>query len=135
MSEKLAAAVKSYLRIFQNYSRDFYKTLANERLPKAQKFIDDSFHIWAVREAQALVTKAEASFLEARRCSIEAKERLEAQQLLLKDARKKLDRCPREDVNYLTLVSEEHSILIQEQTLRKLCEKNEQKERWKGEER
>eukprot|EP00794_Sanderia_malayensis_P017364 gene17364-19101_t len=129
MPQKLLTSLKNGLKFSQEYSKVFYKDFVSVRLRKTQKLIDDTFHISAVQEAQVFVSKAEQDFLEARRLSNEGKDKLEAQQLALKDARKSLDRCPREDANYLSLVSKEHSILIEEQKLRKDCEKNEQSER------
>lgn len=95
----------------------------------AQKRLDTFFSITEVRDAQLIVNNVEQEFLEARRLANKMKQELADVRISLEDARKTLDRCPRDSENFLKHVAEEHSIINKERRVRSEYETREKKER------
>ena len=94
-----------------------------------QKRFDTLFSITEVREAQLIVNNVEQEFLEARRLANQMKQKLADVRISLEEARKTLDRCPRDSENFLRHVAEEHTIINKERRIRSEYEAKEQRER------
>ena len=94
-----------------------------------QRQLDSFFSITEVRDAQMIVTNVEKEFLEARRVASKMKQELADVRVSLEEARKTLDRCPRDSENFLRHVAEEHAIINKERKVRSEYETKEQKER------
>ena len=103
---------------------------AGARVSAFQKEIDDFFKITDVKEAQSTVTDSEKKFLEARNLARQSKKELEQSEQLLQEARKKVDRCPRDDSEkYLACVSEERAVWVKVQDIKKANQEFEHAER------
>ena len=99
------------------------------KLQNLQKQLDDLFSVTEVRDAQLIVNNVEKEFLEARSLAQKIKKELAEVRISLEDARKTLDRCPRDSENFLKHVAEEHAIINKEKRIRSEYEVKEQKER------
>ena len=102
---------------------------AKVKLSGVQKSLDEFFKIKDVTEAQLVVTDTEKQFLEARRLSRKAMKDLSDAEVSLEEARKKLDRCPRENENFYKYFSEEHELFMNKKKLKVAHEASEQLER------
>ena len=102
---------------------------AKIKLSGVQKSLDEFFKIKDVTEAQMVVTDTEKKFLEARKLSRKAMKDLSDAEISLEEARKKLDRCPRENENFYKYFSEEHEIFMNKKKLKIAHEASEQLER------
>ena len=91
--------------------------------------VDNFFGVTEVKTAQETVRKAEEGFLLARQQTQDAKLNLDERQQSLKEMRKKLDRCQRDDEHYLQYVTEEHQLLMDEKKFKRLYEQLEEAER------
>ena len=94
-----------------------------------QRQLDSVFGITEVRDAQMIVNNVEKDFLEARRVASKMKQELADVRVSLEEARKTLDRCPRDSENFLRHVAEEHVIINKERRVRSEYETKELKER------
>lgn len=132
MNEKLSKAIINNSRIIGVKTSSLFRigvsSIANN-LSKLQRNVDQFFEITEVKQAQGIVAAAENKFLDARKASFDAEKELEDKRAALREARKKLDRCSRQDVNFLTFVAEEHAVVIEEERLGKMHERKEQIER------
>lgn len=90
---------------------------------------DDLLGISAVREAQTKVREAEDSFMNFRKNVQLAEKELELVRTQLNDVRKRLDRVSRDDERYLSLATEEHTILLEERKLKGILKDYENQER------
>lgn len=117
------SATKPVLSDFQS------RVLTNAKFSNVQKQLDDVFSITEVRDAQVIVHNVEREFLEARRLASQAKKELSDVRISLEEARKTLDRCPRDSENFLKHVAEEHAIINKEKRLRGDHEMKELRER------
>eukprot|EP00112_Aurelia_sp_Birch-Aquarium-sp1_P015548 Seg3456.2 transcript_id=Seg3456.2/GoldUCD/mRNA.D3Y31 product="Coiled-coil domain-containing protein 51" protein_id=Seg3456.2/GoldUCD/D3Y31 len=102
---------------------------AKVKLSGVQKSLDEFFKIKEVTEAQLVVTDTEKKFLDARKLSRKAMKDLNDAEISLEEARKKLDRCPRENENFYKYFSEEHEIFMNKKKLKGAHESSEQLER------
>lgn len=99
------------------------------RFTGLQKQIDDVFSVTEVKDAQLIVNNVEKEFLEARRLANQVKKELTDVRISLEEARKTLDRCPRDSEHFLKHVTEEHAILNNEKRIRSDYELRELRER------
>ena len=109
--------------------RDEVLSKSRAAVSSVQSQLDTFFSISEVRDAQLVVSNIEKEFLEARRLASNMKKELTDVRVSLEEARKALDRCPRDSENFLRHVAEEHAIINKERIVRSGYEANEQKER------
>lgn len=90
---------------------------------------DELLGISNVRKAQIKVHDAEDAFMNFRKNVQEAEKDLEVVRTQLNDVRKRLDRVSRDDERYLSLATEEHTILLEEKRLNGILKDCENQER------
>jgi len=103
--------------------------ISMEKISGSVSAFDDLLGISAVREAQTKVRDAEDSFMNFRTNVQDAEKELELVRSELNDVRKRLDRVSRDDERYLSLATEEHTILLQERKLKGILKDYETQER------
>lgn len=112
----------------QTKSSDLAKT-SLQKISGSLSAFDDLSGISSVREAQIKVREAEDLFMNLRKFVQEAEKELEGVRTKLNDVRKRLDRVSRDDERYLSLATEEHTILLEEKRLMAALKDCENKER------